>query len=597
MTVSIDDTTSNPAIIPAGTTATPFSKIVVNESGGIAALQVVDIALSPGPNTAGSDLGTISDPSGFGQYDSNTHRFVESAVGFSSPGAATTILQRLVYTPPALANGASAVVNAAVSAGSSLLPPVPNGTTTLADAKNPLVLQTLTAPGITGTIADQPVASGTALRPFASARITDNNPNFDAQTLGTIAVTDETGAPSDAGGVLAGPGLTKTGIGTYTLASASAYAMQSALQSLVFTSAALPGGETHTTKFSLNVSDAATKLASSDTSASVQVVGPAAAPVPPLVAGLASDQTVIAGNGISPFSGVTVSDANASPKVSATLTVTGGGTLSGAGLVPGSAGTYTVAATTPAGLTATLAKLTLTAPALGDQSSVASTIKLDVADGAQVASGFKTTITAAAAPAGGTGAAFTVTNQTTGQQVFITGEKYSGPVQGLDQQLMLMTPDNLNITATAPNVFIHAGGGTNAINVSLANGNNVIDASNGSSFLTGGTGKDTFFLDDRNLTSDTYSTVVNFHSGDNITVFGVNPADFRLTTLDNQGAASAKGLAYTFSAAGKPNATVVIAGFSSADVANGRLTTSYGSNPATPGVAGSGGSYFNIHGN
>ena len=137
----------------------------------------------------------------------------------------------------------------------------------------------------------------------------------------------------------------------------------------------------------------------------------------------------------------------------------------------------------------------------------------------------------------------------------------------------------------------------NALNVSVANGNNVLDASNGSSFLTGGTGKDTFFLDDRNLASDTYSTVVNFHAGDNITIFGVDATNFHLTTLDNQGAAGAKGLAYTFSATGKPNATVVIAGLSSADVANGRLTASYGSNPATPGVAGSGNSYFNIHGN
>jgi len=596
MTVSIADTTTNPAIILGGTTATPFSSIAASESG-ISALQVVDIVLSPGANTAGADLGSISDPTGFGQYNSSTHTFVEMAVGFTSPGPATTILQRLVYTPPALANGASAVVDATVSIGSSPLPPVPNGSTTLADPKNPVVLQTVTAPGITGTIADQPVSSGTALRPFAAASVADNNPGFNAQTAGTLNVTDETGAPSDAGGVLAGPGLTKTGIGTYALSAGSAYVLQSNLQSLVFTSAALPGGETHTTKFNLSVSDAATKLASSDAAASVQVVGPATAPVPPLVAGLLPDQTVIPGNAISPFHAITVSDSNASPKVSATLTLSGGGTLSGTGLVAGSAGSYMVAATSPTALTATLGKLTFTAPALGDQPSAASTIKLDVADGAQVASGFQTTITTSAAPAGGAGSSFTVTNETTGQQVFTTGDKYSGPVQGLDQQLILLTPDNLNITAAVPNVFIHTGGGMNAINVSVANGNNVLDASNGSSFLTGGTGKDTFFLDDRNLASDTYSTIVNFHAGDNITIFGVNATDFRLTTQDNQGAAGAKGLAYTFSAAGKPNATVVIAGLSSADVASGRLTASYGSNPATPGVAGSGNSYFNIHGN
>ncbi len=596
MTVSFDDRTTNPAIIPSGTTATPFSNIVVNESD-IPALELVDVVLSPGPNTAGSDLGSLSDPTGFGRYDSNSHIFVESAVGFSSPSAATAILRRLVYTPPALANGASAVVDATVSVGSSPLPPVPNGSTILADPKNPVVLQTVTAPGITGTIADQPVASGTALRPFASASIADNSPGYNAQNAGTITVTDGTAAPSDVGGALTGPGLTKTGVGTYALASAFSYAFQSNLKSLVFTSAALPGSGTRTTRFSLNVSDTATKLATSDTVASVQVVGPATAPVPPLVASLPADQTVLPGNAISPFNGVTVSDSNANPQVSATLTLSGGGTLSGAGLVAGSAGTYTVATTSPAALTATLGKLTFTAPALGDQPSAASTIKLDIADGAQIASNFKTTITAIPAPPGGAGASFTVTNQTTGQQVFVSGETYSGPVQGIDQQFILITPDNLNITAAVPNVFIRAGGGMNALDVSRANGNNVLDASIGSSFMTGGTGRDTFFLDDRNLASDTYSTVVNFHAGDNITIFGVNPADFRLTTQDNQGAVGAKGLAYTFSAPGKPNASVVIAGFSSADLANGRLTASYGSNPATPGVTGSGGSYFNIHGN
>ena len=101
----------------------------------------------------------------------------------------------------------------------------------------------------------------------------------------------------------------------------------------------------------------------------------------------------------------------------------------------------------------------------------------------------------------------------------------------------------------------------------------------------------------RNLAFDAHSTVVNFHAGDNITVLGVDAANFTLTTRDNQGADNAKGVAFTFSSAGTPNATVVIAGCSSADLANERLTTSYGTNPATPGIAGSGGSYFNVHGN
>ena len=595
MAATIDDTTANPVITPSGTPAMPFGKIALNEAA-VPALEVVSIQLSAGPNTGG-DLGSISDPMGPGQFNSSNGTFAESVFSFGSPSGATSILQRLVYTPPTLANGNYVTVDASIKVGSTSFPLVPTSTTLIADPHNPVVLTTVTPPGVSGMAGGQQVASGTVLRPFASARITDNTPGYDAQTTGTVTLTDATGAASDAGGVLAGPGLTKTGVGTYMLAAGSYYALQSSLQSLAFTPAAVAGGSTQTTGFDLSVSDAATKLTVDDKSVTVQVAGPSAVPVAPFIVGT-SGQTVSAGNGISPFNGVTVSDSNAQPLVSATLILSGGGTLSGAGLVAAGAGVYTLAAAAPAALTASLQKLTFTGSPLAGQASATSTIKLDIADGAQVASDSQTAVTTVASlPGSNGGANFTITDQTTGQQTFISGDSYSGPVQGLSQQLNLVTPDNLNITAAVPNVFIRTGSGDDAIDVSKVNGNNVLDGAGGSSFLTGGTGADTFFLDDRGLASDAYSTVVNFHAGDNITIFGVDPTNFQLTTQDNQGAAGAKGLAYTFASAGKPNATVVIAGFSSTDLANGRLTTSYGANPAAPGVAGSGGSYFNIHGN
>ncbi len=596
MAASIDDTTANPVAVPSGTTASPFGKVVVNDGGP--ALEVVSITLGAGPNTTGSDLGSLSDPTGFGRFDSGTDIFAESAFSFGSPSAASNILSRLVYTPPTLANGTYATVDATIKVGSASLPPVPDGsgTVTVADP-NLVVLQVITPPGINGTAGNQQVASGTVFRPFAAARITDDTPGYDAQTTGTVTLTDSTGAASDAGGTLAGPGLTKTGVGTYTLAAGSYYAVQNSLQSLTFTPAAVAGGGTATVGFDLSVSDAATKLTTDEKGVTVQVVGTAATPVAPFITGT-SGQTVAAGNGISPFHAVTISDSNAKPLVSATLTVSGGGTLSGTGLVAAGAGVYTLAAALPAALTVSLQKLAFTASPLAGQDSATSTIKLDIADGAMVASDSQTAVTTVASlPASNGGANFTITDQTTGQQSFISGDRYSGPVQGLGQQLNLVTPDNLNVSATVPNVFIRTGSGNDAIDVSKANGNNVLDGGGGSSFLTGGTGNDTFFLDGRSLASAAYSTIVNFHAGDNATVFGVDATTFTLTTQDNQGAAGAKGVAFTFGGAGKPSATVVLAGFSSADLANGRLTASYGANPATPGVAGSGGAYFNIHGN
>ena len=188
-----------------------------------------------------------------------------------------------------------------------------------------------------------------------------------------------------------------------------------------------------------------------------------------------------------------------------------------------------------------------------------------------------------------------VRDTTTGQQVIAIAQPYAGPVSGPQQQYVNVTPDSLNITATTPNWFIHGGGGADAIDVSKAGGTNVLDGSTGSNFLTGGSGNDTFFLDDRNPLADVFSTVVGFHSGDNATVFGVNPTDFTVNKLDNQGAAGFTGLDFAFSAPGRANANILLAGFSSADLNNGRLTTTYGTTPDLPGLPGS--QYLLIHAN
>jgi Ca2+-binding RTX toxin-like protein len=194
-----------------------------------------------------------------------------------------------------------------------------------------------------------------------------------------------------------------------------------------------------------------------------------------------------------------------------------------------------------------------------------------------------------------TAANFSVDDLTTNTTTVVAGDPYIGPVSGLDLQYINITSDNLNITAKARNVFIHSGSGTDAIDVSATGGTNVLDGSTGSNFLTGGSGNDTFFLDDRSPAADVFSTVVGFHAGDNATVFGVNPTDFTVNKLDNQGAPGFTGLDFAFSAPGHANANFVLAGFTTADLSNGRLTTSYGTTPDTPGAPGS--QYLLIHAN
>ena len=180
-----------------------------------------------------------------------------------------------------------------------------------------------------------------------------------------------------------------------------------------------------------------------------------------------------------------------------------------------------------------------------------------------------------------------VLNTTTGRPVPATGQAYSGPVAGLQNQYINITTDSLNISTATPNWFIHSGAGNDALAVS--SGSNVLDGGTGSNFLTGGSGPDTFFVDDRAAAADIWSTVNNFHLGDAATIWGVTPNDFLLAWVNDQGAAGYAGLTLHATAVGKPTASLTLVGYSQTDLNNGRLSVQFGS------VGGS--VYMYVHGN
>jgi hypothetical protein len=588
---TLTDKTTNPIIVRSGATVTPFSAITVSDPLGTFESLSVFLKQQYG---SGVGVGTLSDPAG-GSFNAGTGVFTETGIVTSAPTPASDILSRLTYTAPTFSDGSGAVV---------IVPIVVNGTID----PTPVRLNIVTPPLVTGTVANQVVASGSTIRPFGAVQITDNNFDYSAPVAAAITLTDG-GSPTDADGLLTGVGIGKTGVGTYSIGPVTGgYSLASTLQNLIFTPVAVGAGGTRTTAFDLNVTDTRAMLSKDDKFTSVEVIGPAVAPVPPLIAGTQANQTVAPGNAIAPFLGVTVSDANPDTKASATLIVEGGGTLSGSGLVPGAAGVWTIAAVSPADLTATLNHIIFSVPA-GSQTN---TIKIEIADNAgklviDTRTSIKETVPPVVAPPGSGsdnndssstpdgGGNFIIANQTTGQQSAAAGIKYTGPVAGIDREFDLITPDNLNITAQIPNVFINSGSGMDALDVSKSNGNNVLNGGEGSNFLTGGTGFDTFFLDYRNPTVDLFSTIVNFHSGDNLTIFGINQTDYMLKLLDNQGAVNAKGLDFAVDAPGKPHGNVVLAGFSNADIGSGKLTLSYGRTQDLPGLPGS--EYLNIHGN
>ena len=190
---------------------------------------------------------------------------------------------------------------------------------------------------------------------------------------------------------------------------------------------------------------------------------------------------------------------------------------------------------------------------------------------------------------------FLVVNGATAIASSAQGEAYTGPFAGLQHQFINVTPDNLAIAAASPNAFIVTGAGNDAIDVSGAGGNNVLDGGAGSNFLVGGAGNDTFFLDARNPAAPIWSTVANFHGGDAATLWGMTPGNFALQWHDGQGAAGHEGLTLAATAPGRPNVNLTLAGYTTADLGNGRLSMVFGASPDLPGNPGN--PYLYIHAN
>ena len=118
------------------------------------------------------------------------------------------------------------------------------------------------------------------------------------------------------------------------------------------------------------------------------------------------------------------------------------------------------------------------------------------------------------------------------------------------------------------------------ISVAGVNGDNLLDAGANSNFLVGGSGSDTFYLDERAITSNSWSTIVNFHSGDSATLWGVTATDFSLDWIgDTYGAGGSNdGLTGVLvpKLAGQPAIGLTLAGVRLADLAGGAIQVSFG---------------------
>ncbi|MGI4943852.1 MAG: beta strand repeat-containing protein, partial [Janthinobacterium lividum] len=165
--------------------------------------------------------------------------------------------------------------------------------------------------------------------------------------------------------------------------------------------------------------------------------------------------------------------------------------------------------------------------------------------------------------------AFAVTEAVTGEEAQTDGDAYAGPVALLQRQFIWSGTNGIVVSASTSNVFLHGGAGDDAL--AVQDGNNVLDGGAGSNFLVGGTGAgggtDTFFVDGRG--GNTWSTIVNFHQGDSLTLWGFQPGTSTQPWTASDGVAGYTGVTLHSELAGAGtgvNASATLAGLTMDDV-------------------------------
>ncbi len=228
----------------------PFAAVAVTDPNP-GQTETVTITLSNPANGTFSSLGSGT-LSGGAYVVSGTTLAVSSAI------------QALVFTPTAhqVAPGGSVTTGFTIAATDSFGGSAVDSTTTV------VTTALNDPPVIAGTVAGQAVNDNATDEPFSLATISD--PDFAATETVTITL-QATGLASDANGTLSGTGLTKTTIGTYTLATGAPAAVTTALEALVFTPMAhevAPGGMV-TTGMLLSVTDGIAGLPTTNSTTTV----------------------------------------------------------------------------------------------------------------------------------------------------------------------------------------------------------------------------------------------------------------------------------------------------------------------------------------
>jgi hypothetical protein len=446
------DTGLAPSIVVTGNTHFATSnEATLNPFAGTA---VID------PNLAGSVLDALTITlSGTGGTLTGAGLTGSGALYTLAGGAATidSELAALVFKPAAGQPNSSNTTTFTLSDRSSA-----SGTA----ATNSQITVTDTDPARASTFTGVPATVATTdeapMDPFAGVSVSDPN----AGTQLDAVIVSLTGGDADGTLSLAGGGLVKDQAGLYTLSATSPATLNQELKNLLFTPTAhqVAPGSSVATPFTLVL----VNEAGFDTSASGTLTAKAVNDAP-TIAGALSGQTTLDNAPLKPFATASITDPDLAVTDSLTITLknTGGvatdadGTLSGAGL--SKTGTYSLAATSPATLTAELEALVFTPTSR------------QVGGGGTVTTSFTLV---ASQTAGGS----TVTTTNTATSVTVTAVNYiNGPQYG-----------DGTIEGTAGVDYITAYGYYNTIYDN--GGNDVVYAGSGNATVNTSTGNVTVYL-------------------------------------------------------------------------------------------------------
>jgi len=167
---------------------------------------------------------------------------------------------------------------------------------------------------------------------------------------------------------------------------------------------------------------------------------------------------------------------------------------------------------------------------------------------------------------------FQVMDEATQTAFRTPGSPYTGTAAGIQNQYVNINTTNLDITAITPNTFIRSGSGNDTLKANA--GRNVLHAGGGSNIMVGGVGTDTF-LAGVGSGATVVDLIKDFHAGDDVVIRGLNATDFTLSFTDGTGAFGQQLQITAVAHTGGTKSTIALAGFSTGDIANGRLSVSF----------------------